>query len=190
MVVKKPDHRGDDRLFHGHRQYTVVCIGSEDTFSEFFLQQNHNLLSFHLYYSTIPFIFNPSIFLYSILQSSTLHFFLNSLSLNSVFFEQSFVFGRIPSSQSFRFHEVLDLHDTVEYLLRPWRTTGHVYVNRNNAIDTLEYAVRIENSSAAGTGAYGKYPTRFCHLFIHLTKDGSHLLRDRTHYHEQVRLAR
>src|SRR5690606_35827830 len=135
-------------------------------------------------------IFNSSIFLYSILQSSTLHFFLNSLSLNSVFFEQSFVFGRIPSSQSFRFHEVLDLHDTVEYLLRPWRTTGHVYVNRNNAIDTLEHAVRIENSSAAGTSAHGKHPARFCHLFIHLTKDGPHLLRDRTHYHEQVRLAR
>src|SRR5690606_35827829 len=75
MVVKKPDHRGDDRLFHGHRQYTVVCIASEDTFSEFFLQQNHNLLSFHLYYSTIPFIFNSSIFLYSILQSSYIQFF-------------------------------------------------------------------------------------------------------------------
>src|SRR6478672_9415333 len=95
----------------------------------------------------------------------------------------------VPSSDAFLTHEILNTHHAIENGFGAGRTARHIDINRHYLVNTLKYAVTIEDATTAGTGAKGHDPAGFCHLQIDLLHHRSHFFCDRSHYHQQIALA-
>src|SRR5690606_36355577 len=108
--------------------------------------------------------------------------------LYSVTFQQRFVLWTVSPAQAFFSYKVLHPQYSINDRFRAWRATGNINIYRNYLIDSLEYAVCIEDSAAAGAGANGNYPAGFSHLEIDLFYYRPHFLCNSTHHHEQVTL--
>src|ERR1700721_2000801 len=82
-------------------------------------------------------------------------------------------------------------HEGVNQGLRPRRTTGNVYIDRDIAVDPLEHVVAV-TKGPAGNGArtHGDHVFRFRHLVIETNHLGSHLLGHRSGHDHQVSLPR
>src|SRR5687768_9427210 len=85
---------------------------------------------------------------------------------------------------------MLNSHNSVDDLLRTRRATWYIHVHRYDPVDPLKNAVGVKDTTAAGARADAQNPARFSHLLIYLAQHRPHLLGDRSHDHEEVRLSR
>src|SRR5207244_2823080 len=85
---------------------------------------------------------------------------------------------------------VLQLDQSVEHGLGTRRASGNVNVDRDDAVDALEYGVVIVGTARAGAGAEGHHPLRFRHLLPHTAQDGRLALGDGADHPQQVGLTR
>src|ERR1700730_18022760 len=91
---------------------------------------------------------------------------------------------------TFVLDSVLQLDQTVNHGLGTWRASGNVDVDRDDAVDALEYGVVVVGTARAGAGAEGHHPLRVPHLLPHAAQDGRLALGDGADHPQQVGLAR
>src|SRR3990172_6356049 len=81
---------------------------------------------------------------------------------NTLFFSSSFVIsvilyeilqGVFCSHYCICFDFFLQLHDAVQQRLRPWRTSGYIYVNGDNMISAPYHGIAVVIKRTAGDGA-------------------------------------
>src|SRR4051794_8284589 len=94
---------------------------------------------------------------------------LGPILLNTVTIEQRFVMLTVSSANAFIMYQFLNANNAIKNSFRPWRTTRHINIYRNDLIDALQYTVSIKNAAGRSTGTYCHNPTWLRHLQINLS---------------------
>src|SRR5262249_52595884 len=84
----------------------------------------------------------------------------------------------------------LQRHQRVQDRLGPRRTSGHIDVDRHDAINTRKGRVIVVTPAGGSAGAEGHHPFRLAHLFVDPSQDWPLAHRHRSNNHEEVRLPR
>ncbi len=79
--------------------------------------------------------------------------------LYPVSIQQRLILLAISSSEAFLTYQVLNAQDSINNGFRSWRTSRYIYIYRHYLVNTLQHAVCIKNTSAAGAS-----PTAITHL--------------------------